>query len=156
MMQYKTLGYSDEWIQTRVNSIQVRKELTEEWKKSGVKEGLEYAILTNLLTEEWSGKSVNDYKKHKGLKKENLRDNMTNVELALNMLAEATTGEIHHNEKVAGLDEAKTVVKRGAGVAKTARIAAEKETGVPVVSAKSASEISGRKNTEPLDLTNRP
>ncbi|GBU23994.1 hypothetical protein R83H12_00614 [Fibrobacteria bacterium R8-3-H12] len=138
MKQYKQLGYSDDWINLRLQSIKTRKELTDEWNKSGVKEGLEYAILTNLMSKEWSGKTIADYKKFKNLKKESLRDNMTSLELVLNMLAEATTSEIHKNKKVDGLEQSKIVAKQGASVAKTARIAAEKQTGKPVVNSKNA------------------
>jgi hypothetical protein len=136
--QYKQLGYNDEWINLRLQSIKMRKELTDEWNKSGVKEGLEYAILTNLMSKEWSGKTIADYKKFKNLKKESLRDNMTSLELVLNMLAEATTSEIHKNKKVYGLEQSKIVAKQGASVAKTAKIAAEKQTGKSVVNSKNA------------------
>ena len=138
MQQYKHLGYSDEWINLRLQSIKTRKDLTDEWSKSGVKKGLEYAILTDLMSKEWSGKSIAEYKKFKALKKESLRDNMTSLELVISMLAEATTSEIHKNENVSGFKQSKIVAKRGSGVAKTARIAAEKQTGKPVVSSKNA------------------
>ncbi|MDR1016238.1 MAG: hypothetical protein LBL67_02045 [Coriobacteriales bacterium] len=95
MKEYRALGYSDDWINPRLQSIQIRKDLTDEWDKSGIEDELEYAILTNLMTKEWSGKSVQEYKAHKGLRKESLRDNMTNTELVLNMLAETATSEIH-------------------------------------------------------------
>jgi len=144
MKQYKQLGYSDEWINLRLQSIKTRKELTDEWNKSGVKEDLEYAILTNLMSKEWSGKTIADYKKFKNLKKESLRDNMTSLELVLNMLAEATTSEIHKNKKVEGLEQSKIVAKQGAGVAKTARIATEKLTGKPVVNSKNAKLLGNR------------
>jgi len=147
MKQYKNLGYSDEWINLRLQSIKTRKELTDEWNKSGVRNDFEYAILTNLMSKEWSGKSVADYKKLKNLKKESLRDNMTSLELVLNMLAEATTSEIHKNENVSGFEQTKTVAKRGASVAKTARIAAEKQTGKPVISSKNAKLLGNIEHT---------
>lgn len=99
---YKRLGYSEQWINRRVKSIEVRKELTDEWGRSGVKEGMEYATLTDIITREWSGMTTKQYKQHKGLKKESLRDNMTNVELALNMLAEASTTEISKQKSPKG------------------------------------------------------
>jgi len=147
MKQYKNLGYSDEWINLRLQSIKTRKELTDEWNKSGVRNDFEYAILTNLMSKEWSGKSVVDYKKFKNLKKESLRDNMTSLELVLNMLAEATTSEIHKNENVSGFEQTKTVAKRGASVAKTARIAAEKQTGKSVISSKNAKLLGNIEHT---------
>jgi len=141
MRQYQTLGYDEEWIKLRLQSIQVRKDLTTEWQKSGVESDLEYAILTNLMTKEWAGKTIAEYKKHKGLKKESLRDNMTTLELVLNMLAEATTSEIHQNKKVSGFDNSTKIALRGASVAKTARIAAEQQTGRPVISARNAKQL---------------
>jgi prophage antirepressor-like protein len=155
MKQYKNLGYSDEWINLRLQSIKIRKDLTDEWNKSGVKEGLEYAVLTNLMSKEWSGKNIADYKKLKNLKKESLRDNMTSLELVLNMLAEATTSEIHKNENISGFAQSKIVAKRGASVAKTARIAAEKQTGKPVVSSQNAKSLGNiKKNELPLIYEN--
>ena len=94
MIYYRNLGYSEDWINARLQSVQFRKELTDEWKRTGVKEGVEFAILTNIMTEEWAGKTIKEYKKIKGLKKENLRDNMTSLELALNILAETSTTEL--------------------------------------------------------------
>ncbi|MDR3152572.1 MAG: phage antirepressor protein [Bifidobacteriaceae bacterium] len=148
MKQYKALGYSNDWINLRLQAIQIRKDLTDEWQKSGVKEGLEYAILTNILTEEWSGKTVQEYKKHKKLKKENLRDNMTNAELVLNMLAEVSTSEIHKNKKVSGFNESKKSAKQGGNIAKNARKQIEKQTGKSIVSSKNANKIKGRKELE--------
>jgi hypothetical protein len=111
MENYMRLGYSKEWINQRLKSIEVRKELTDEWEKTGVKKGQEFATLTDIITQAWSGKTVKQYKQHKNLKKENLRDNMTNLELVLNMLAEATTTEISKEKKPKNLDENKTIAK---------------------------------------------
>ena len=107
MQTYLQKGYSKEWINQRLKSIEVRKELTDEWEQRGVKKGQEFASLTDIITQAWSGKTVKQYKKHKNLKKENLRDNMTNLELVLNMLAEATTAEISKEKKPATLEENK-------------------------------------------------
>ncbi len=130
MRDYRRLGYSEEWINTRLQSIQFRKELTDEWKKAGLEEGLEYAILTNLMTKEWSGKTVAEYKKFKDLKKENLRDNMTNIELALNILAEASASEISKTKKPRGFNQSQGVALEGAKVAKEARKNIENRTGL--------------------------
>ena len=138
MMDYHRLGYSEKWINQRIKSIEVRKELTDEWKRAGVKEGMDFATLTNILTKEWSGKTVGEYKNYKGLHKENLRDNMTNLELALNMLAEASTAEIHRTTNPEGFQESKQIAKQGGGVAKVARQQLEKELGHSVVSSLNA------------------
>lgn len=138
MMDYHRLGYSEKWINQRIKSIEVRKELTDEWKRAGVKEGMDFATLTNILTKEWSGKTVGEYKNYKGLHKENLRDNMTNLELALNMLAEASTAEIHRTTNPEGFQESKQAAKQGGGVAKVARQQLEKELGHSVVSSLNA------------------
>jgi len=141
METYLAKGYSKEWINQRLKSIEVRKELTDEWQQRGMKQGLEYAILTNELTEAWAGKSVKDYKKFKGLKKENLRDNMSNLELVLNMLAEASTTEISKEKKPQGLEENKDIARKGGNAAKKARLEIEKQTGKPIVTAKSAQNL---------------
>ncbi len=141
MQTYLAKGYSKEWINQRLKSIEVRKELTDEWQQRGMKQGLEYAILTNELTEAWAGKSVKDYKKFKGLKKENLRDNMSNLELVLNMLAEASTTEISKEKKPQGLEENKDIARKGGNAAKKARLEIEKQTGKPIVTAKSAQNL---------------
>ena len=138
MMDYHRLGYSEKWINQRIKSIEVRKELTDEWKRAGVKEGMDFATLTNILTKEWSGKTVGEYKNYKGLHKENLRDNMTNLELALNMLAEASTAEIHRTTNPDGFQASKQIAKQGGGVAKVARQQLEKELGHSVVSSLNA------------------
>jgi hypothetical protein len=141
MQTYLKKGYSKDWINQRLKSIEVRKELTDEWDKRGVKKGLEYAILTNEITKAWSEKSVKEYKRFKNLKKENLRDNMTNLELVLNMLAEASTTEISKSKKPKDLKENKKVAKEGGHVAGTARKEIEDKTGKKIVSSKNAKDI---------------
>ncbi|MCD4654130.1 Bro-N domain-containing protein [bacterium] len=138
---YLKKGYSKEWINQRLKSIEVRKELTDEWHERGMKEGLEYAILTNEITKAWADKTVKDYKKLKGLKKENLRDNMSNLELVLNMLAEASTTEISKEKKPEGLEENKDIARKGGGAAKKARLEIEKQTGKPIVTDKYAGKL---------------
>jgi len=130
---YLKKGYSKEWINQRLKSIDIRKELTDEWQERGVKEGIEYAILTDEIIKAWSGQSVKQYKKFKDLKKQNLRDNMTNLELVLNMLAEVSTTEISKNQKPDGLEENKKVARKGGGVAKKARLEIKKQTGKDVI-----------------------
>lgn len=137
---YKRLGYSEQWINRRVKSIEVRKELTDEWGRSGVKEGMEYATLTDIITREWSGMTTKQYKQHKGLKKESLRDNMTNVELALNMLAEASTTEISKQKSPKGFRQNAQVAKEGGSVAKAARKQLESKTGKSVISSTKATD----------------
>ncbi len=149
---YRKKGYSEKWINQRIKSIEVRKELTDEWNRSGITESVDYAILTNEITKTWSGKTVAEYKKHKNLKKENLRDNMTNMELVLNMLAEVTTTEISKSENPQGLEESKKVAKRGGSVAGKARKDIEKQTGRKVVSELNAKDIGLIESTE--DKTN--
>ena len=138
---YLKKGYSKEWVNQRLKTIEIRKELTDEWNRVGIKNQGDYAILTNEITKAWSGKSVKDYKKLKNLKKENLRDNMTNLELVLNMLAEVTTKEISKNEDPTGFDESKKIAKRGGRIAGKARIETEKEIGRKVISSKNAEDI---------------
>ncbi|OIO17207.1 hypothetical protein AUJ29_01840 [Candidatus Kuenenbacteria bacterium CG1_02_38_13] len=138
MKTYLRKGYSKEWINQRLKSIEVRKELTDEWQERGMKEGLEYAILTDEITRAWADKSVRDYKKFKGLKKENLRDNMTNLELVLNMLAEASTAEISKKKKPEGIESNKQVAQKGGTAAKKARIEIEKQTGESVITSRNA------------------
>lgn len=138
---YRKKGYSEAWINQRIKSIEVRKVLTDEWNRSGITESRDYAILTNEITNAWSGKTVAEYKQHKGLKKENLRDNMTNMELVLNMLAEVTTTEISKAENPQGMKESTKVARRGGKVAGDARKAIEQQTGKPVVSPMNAKEI---------------
>ncbi len=138
---YRRKGYSERWINQRLKAIEVRKDLTDEWNRSGVTESRDYAILTNEITKAWSGKTVAEYKRHKGLKKENLRDNMTNMELVLNMLAEVTTTELSKAENPRGFEESKTVARRGGAVAGNARRDIERQTGKSVVSPLNAREI---------------
>lgn len=137
---YKRLGYSDKWITQRVKGIEVRKELTDEWDRAGVKEGQQYASLTDIITKEWSGMTTRQYKQYKGLKKENLRDNMTNVELALNMLAEASTTEISRQKNPKGFRKSAQVAKEGGSVAKAARKQLESKTGTSAISSAKASD----------------
>ncbi len=141
MQTYLKKGYSKNWINQRLKSIEVRKDLTDEWKERGIQEGLEYAILTDEITKTWSGKTVKQYKDYKKLKKENLRDNMSNLELLLNMLAEASTSEISKKQKPKGLSESKKVAQKGGNVAKQARVTLEKQTGKSLISSKNASEL---------------
>ena len=141
MKTYLKKGYSKAWINQRLKSIEVRKELTDEWDDRGVKKGVEYAILSNEITEAWSGLSVKNYKNLKGLKKENLRDNMSNLELVLNMLAEATTTEISKEKQPETFDENKIIAKQGGTVAGNARKEIEEKTGKKVVSKLSAKNL---------------
>ena len=137
---YKRLGYSDKWINSRVKGIEVRKELTDEWNRAGVKQGQQYALLTDIITREWSGMTTRQYKQYKGLKKENLRDNMTNVELALNMLAEASTTEISKQKNPKGYTQSAKIAKEGGSVAKAARKQLESKTGKSAISSAKASD----------------
>ena len=141
MQDYLNLGYSENWINQRLKSIEVRKELTDEWKRLGLKEGQQFATLTDIITKGWSDKNTKDYKKFKGLKKENLRDNMTNTELILNMLAEASTKDISQAVNPETFDENKEVAKQGGNVAKVARLELESKTGKKVVSDLSAKKM---------------
>jgi hypothetical protein len=141
MLDYKRLGYSDNWINQRLKSIEIRKELTDEWKKHGLQEGAEFAFLTDVIYKTWAGKTAKEYKQHKGLKKESLRDNMTNKELVMNMLAELSTKEISEAVNPQSLPEHEDVAKRGGGVAKEARLKLEAETGKPVVTSQNAKQL---------------
>lgn len=134
---YKRLGYSDSWINQRIQSIEVRKNLTDEWKRSGV-EGNQYAALTDIITKQWSGLTTKQYREFKGLHKENLRDNMTNIEIALNMLAEATTTELSQQENPKGFKQSIGVAQRGGKAALGARKSIEKELGRSVISSQNA------------------
>ena len=142
METYLKKGYSNEWVNQRLKSIEVRKELTDEWDSRGVKRGQEYAILTDEITKAWSGMSVKGYKKHKDLKTENLRDNMTNLELVLNMLAEATTTEISKEKKPKTFTQNKIIAKQGGTIAGNTRKEIEEKTGKKVVSSISAKQLS--------------
>ena len=138
---YRKKGYSEEWINQRLKTIDIRKEFTDELKEKGINASKDFAILTNILTQAWSGYSVKEYKNLKGLKKENLRDNMTNMELVLNMLAETSSTEISKSKNRKGFKEAEDSVKKGGNIAKIAKEQLEKETGKKVISDKNAKEI---------------
>jgi len=140
--QYMKLGYSENWINQRLKSIEIRKELTDEWKKRGLKEGVQFATLTDIITKAWADKTTKEYKVLKGLKKENLRDNMTNTELILNMLAEASTKDISEAVNPKDFEESKKVAKQGGNVAKVARKELEAKTGKKVVTALNAKKLS--------------
>lgn len=140
---YARLGYPDDWINQRLQTIRARKELTDQWKAHGVEKGMEFAILTDEITRAWSGMSTREYKSFKGLKKENLRDNMSTLELALNMLAEATTTELTKVQDPEGLEENRRVSQQGGRIAGNARKEIEEETGRPVVTSQNAKQIKG-------------
>ena len=146
--QYLQLGYSENWINQRLKSIEIRKELTDEWKNRGVKEGQQFAILTDIISKTWSDKTTKEYKILKGLKKENLRDNMTNTELILNMLAEASTKDISQAVNPESFEESKKVAAQGGNVAKVARKELEEKTGKKVVTESNAKSILGLKNND--------
>lgn len=137
---YRRLGYSDKWINQRLKSIEVRKELTDEWDRAGVEKGVQYASLTDIITRGWSGKSTKEYKKYKGLKKENLRDNMTTMELALNIFAEASTAEISKAQNPQGYYESAEVARKGGKIAGDARKQLEAQIGHTVISSEKASD----------------
>jgi len=147
--QYMKLGYSEKWINQRLKSIEIRKELTDEWKKRGLKEGVQFATLTDIITKVWSDKSTKEYKMLKGLKKENLRDNMTNTELILSMLAEASTKDISEATKPNTFEASKKVAKQGGNVAKVALKELESKTGKKVVSPLNAKNLLGIQDSQP-------
>lgn len=150
MMEYKALGYSDNWINQRLKSIEIRKELTDEWKSRGLQEGMQFATLTDIIYQTWAGKTTKEYKQFKGLKKENLRDNMTNKELVLNMLAELSTKEISETNHPETFNEHIDVARRGGSIAYEARVKLEEETGQKVVSplnARQVLEVEQKKNS---------
>lgn len=140
ILDYKRLGYSDAWINQRIKSIEVRKELTDEWQRTGVKMGVEYASLTDIITKEWSGMTTKQYKNLKGLKKENLRDNMTNLEIALNTLAEASAAELSKQRNPKGYTQQTHVAKDGGSVARVARKQLEKQLGRTIISSEKATD----------------
>ena len=148
IIDYQRLGYSEAWINQRIKSIEVRKELTDEWKRTGVQEGLEYASLTDIITREWSGFTTKQYKHFMGLKKENLRDNMTNLEIALNILAEASTTELSKQRNPKGYKQQTKVAKEGGSVAKAARNQLESKLGRSVISKDKASDYLLPENTD--------
>ena len=137
---YRRQGYSDKWINERMRSIEMRKELTDEWQRAGITEHKDFAILTNVLTKAWSGMTTGEYKRHKGLTKENLRDNMTNVELALNTLAEVATTELSRQRNPKGMFESQQAAQAGGKVAKNAREDLERQLGRSVISSERASD----------------
>ncbi|MCL2208345.1 MAG: Bro-N domain-containing protein [Fibromonadales bacterium] len=149
IQNYRKLGYSESWINQRIKSIEVRKALTDEWDKAGVKQGEEYAYLTDLMTKTWSGMTTKQYKKHKNLKKENLRDNMSNLELIVNMLAEATATELSAKSSPKDLTQSASVAKKGAIVARNTRIDIEKQGG-KVISSQSAKQLGRIKTPKTL------
>lgn len=151
---YRRLGYSEAWINQRMHSIEVRKHLTDEWKRAGLEEGQQFASLTDIIYRGWSGLSAKEYKQLKGLKKENLRDNMTDLEIAINMLAEATTTQISKNESPKGMAESAGIARRGGATARVAREAAEKEIGQSVVSPMNAKQIA--QSDTPLIVDSTP
>lgn len=137
---YRRLGYSDKWINQRLKSIEIRKALTDEWNRAGVKDGLQYASLTDIITQEWSGKTTKQYKKFKGLHKESLRDNMTNMELALNIFAEASTAEISKARNPKGFKQSAEIAHRGGKIAGEARKKLEEQIGHSIISKEKASD----------------
>jgi len=140
MMDYKRLGYSDNWINQRIKTIEIRKELTDEWKSRGLEEGVHFATLTDIIYKTWADKTAKEYKKFKGLKKENLRDNMTNTELVLNMLAELSTKRISEVTNPGTMDEHADVAKQGGEVARNARMELEAKTGEKAITALNAKQ----------------
>lgn len=137
---YRRLGYSERWVNQRLQGIKARKELTDEWERAGVKEGQQYATLTDIITKEWSGKTTRQYKEYKGLKKESLRDNMTTMELALNMLAEATTVELSKSQNPKGFRQSAKVAHEGGKIAGETRAKIESQTGRSIVSKEKATD----------------
>lgn len=137
---YRRLGYSENWINQRIRSIEVRKALTDEWRRGGIEDGIQFASLTDIITRQWSGKSTKEYKQHKGLKKESLRDNMTNIELALNTLAEASATELSKEKSPQGFTENARIALQGGDVAKAARDTLESQLGKSVISAAKATD----------------
>lgn len=140
IQDYQRLGYSDNWINQRIRSIEVRKALTDEWRRGGMKDGVQFASLTDIITRQWSGKTTKEYKQHKGLKKENLRDNMTNIELALNTLAEASATELSKEQSPKGYQANARIAQQGGDVAKAARDKLEAQLGKSVISTAKASD----------------
>ena len=150
---YRRQGYSDKWINERMRSIEMRKELTDEWHRAGIHDQRDFAILTNVLTQAWSGMTTGEYKQHKGLTKENLRDNMTNIELALNTLAEVTATEISRQRNPQGMSQTRQTAKEGGEVARNARVDIESRLGHTVISSERASDyIRPIENNKPQEL----
>ncbi len=158
MMDYKRLGYSDAWINQRLKSIEIRKDLTDEWKKRGLQEGVQFATLTDIIYSAWSGMTAKEYKQFKGLKKENLRDNMTNRELVLNMLAELSTKDISESQNPETFGEHMDVARQGGEIARHARMELETKTGKPVVTslnAKEAMKLKAAKENEQKQINEK-
>jgi hypothetical protein len=158
MMDYKRLGYSDAWINQRLKSIEIRKDLTDEWKKRGLQEGVQFATLTDIIYSTWSGMTAKEYKQFKGLKKENLRDNMTNRELVLNMLAELSTKDISESQNPETFGEHMDVARQGGEIARNARMELEAKTGKPVVTslnAKEAMKLNAAKENEQKQINEK-
>jgi hypothetical protein len=145
MTDYRRLGYSESWINQRLKSIEIRKDLTDEWKRHGLQEGVQFASLTDIIYKSWSGKTAKEYKKYKGLKKENLRDNMTNKELVINMLAELSTKEISEVSNPETMDDHQNIARRGGNIAKEARLKLEAETGKKVISPLNVKNVNRKK-----------
>ena len=141
LADYKRLGYSDNWINQRLKSIEIRKDLTDEWKRRGLEEGVQFATLTDIIYHTWAGMTAREYKKFKGLKKENLRDNMTNRELVMNMLAELSTKEISESQNPGSFGDHMDVARQGGEIARNARMELEAKTGKPVVSPLNAKDV---------------
>lgn len=152
VLDYRRLGYSENWINQRIRSIEVRKELTDEWERTGVKEGQEYACLTDIITRAWSGMTTGEYKNHKGLKKENLRDNMTNLEMALNTLAEASASALSKQRDPKGFDDQKQVAMDGGSVARVARNQLESQLGRTIISSAKASDYLSLENNDKKEI----
>ena len=152
MMDYKRLGYSDNWINQRLKSIEIRKDLTDEWKRHGLQEGVQFATLTDIIYKTWAGKTAKEYKQFKGLKKENLRDNMTNTELVLNMLAELSTKKISEAQNPESFNEHIEVARQGGTIARNARIELEEKTGEKVVTPLNAKDVLGLQSGEVEDV----
>lgn len=148
MLDYKRLGYSDNWINQRLKSIEIRKELTDEWKRHGLQEGVQFATLTDIIYQTWADKTAKEYKQFKGLKKENLRDNMTNTELVLNMLAELSTTKISETQNPETFNEHADVARRGGSIARDARLKLEEETGKKVVTPLNAKAVIQLKSSD--------
>ena len=148
LQSYLRMGYSPEWVNQRLKSIEIRKELADEWERRGVQQGQQFAILTDIVTKAWSDKTTREYKQHKGLTKQNLRDNMTNAELVLNMLAELSTTEISKEKQPTSFAENRKVAQQGGDVAKVAREQLEAATGKPVVTAQSAADLRALKPSD--------
>jgi prophage antirepressor-like protein len=153
MMQYKQLGYSDSWINQRLKSIEIRKDLTDEWRKHGLEEGVHFATLTDIIYKTWADKTAKEYRQFKGLKKENLRDNMTNTELVLNMLAELSTKEISEAKQPETMEEHARVAQQGGSVARNARKELEMKTGKSAISPLNAKQVLQKKNNGQLEIT---